>query len=111
MAEFVQTMKDWKRMCDTYTTDDAVSCCNGCPMSGRGCGSIYESGNAEPDIIEREVMSWAAEHPEPKTPKWFDYLCNIGVFNDCKTAPEVLAALTELHIPPAIAERLGLLPE
>lgn len=27
MAEFAEVMRQWKRMCDAYTTDDAASCC------------------------------------------------------------------------------------
>lgn len=70
MADFVQTMKDWRRMCDTYTTEDAARCCQGCPMDGRGCGAIYENDNADPEVIVREVQRWAAEHPDPVYPTY-----------------------------------------
>ena len=78
MAEFQEVMRQWRRMCDTYTTDDAISCCKGCPMAERGCGSIYETGNADPDVIERKTMTWAAENPEPVYPTWAEWLLKVG---------------------------------
>lgn len=101
MAEFQEVMRQWKRMCDAYTTDDAASCCKGCPMSGRGCGAIYESGNADPDVIERETMSWAAEHPVVY-PTWENWLTTLGVqsFNELSKP-----------IPADIAEKLGIEPK
>lgn len=114
--EFVEVMRQWRRMCDAYTTDDAVSCCKGCPMSGRGCGSIYENGNAEPDIIEREVMKWAAEHPEPVYPSWAEWLVDSGVFPQKMSTVTSIAFNTirdslSVEIPADIAQKLGIKPK
>lgn len=110
MAEFSEIMHDWERMCRSYGNS-----CADCPLERRGIArcTIYDFGNSEADwsAIPRIVNDWAEEHPEPEFPTWYDYLCNIGVLNGCGTSAEVLAALTELHIAPAIAERLGLSPE
>ena len=118
MAEFQEVMRQWKRMCDAYTTDDAASCCKGCPMSGRGCGSIYESGNADPDVIERETMSWAAEHPEPVYPTWKEWLeeqCVVVHFDSVsEKGTKVKWELTNksnCRIPADIAEKLGIEPK
>ena len=111
MAEFQEVMRQWKRMCDAYTTDDAVSCCKGCPMSGRGCGSIYESGNADPDVIERETMSWAAEHPEPVYPTWGEWLVKMGVAEIGSGMLGIQPAIAEQPIPDDIAQKLGLEPK
>ena len=61
MSEFTEVMRNWRRMCDTYTTDDAARCCQGCPMDGRGCGAIYENGNADPEVIVREVQRFQSQ--------------------------------------------------
>lgn len=101
--EFVEVMRQWRRMCDAYTTDDAVNCCKGCPMNGRGCGSIYENGNAEPDIIEREVMAWAAEHPEPVYPTWYEFLTS--------RYHKAWEAIGCDEIPAETAQKLGIEPK
>lgn len=120
MADFVQTMKDWRRMCDTYTTDDAARCCQGCPMDGRGCGAIYEGGNADPEVIEREVNQWAAEHPEPVFPMWCEWLADKGVVDVARMPVDYSGGIiTEIkpsgkmyeHIPADLARKLGIEPK
>jgi hypothetical protein len=115
MSDFVQTMKDWRRMCDAYTTDDAARCCQGCPMDGRGCGAIYEGGNADPEVIEREVNQWAAEHPEPVYPTWEKYLADLMMLDmmcDKTDNPNsVENYMRKTPIPADIAEKLGIGPK
>lgn len=115
MADFVQTMKDWRRMCDAYTTDDAARCCQGCPMSGRGCGAIYENGNADPEVIEREVNQWAAEHPEPVYPTWGEWLESFGVVEVTKAKDRIITVMMKPEllnpIPADIAQKLGIEPK
>lgn len=105
--EFTEVMRCWRRMCEHYTKDDAASCCNGCPMDGRGCSAIYENGNAEPEIIEREVQRWAAEHPEMVYPTVYEWLVSIGLLgNDMWSMSDVYKP-----IPADIAEKLGIEPK
>ena len=112
MAEFQEVMRQWKRMCDTYTTDDAANCCKGCRMAGRGCGAIYETDNADPDVIERETMTWAAEHPEPKYPTWYEWLVSVGVLGINKDRDCIMLKPELRHpIPADIAEKLGIEPK
>lgn len=110
MAEFQEVMRQWKRMCDIYTTDDAKTCCKGCPMEDRECGAIYESGDADFGAIGREIMSWAAEHPEPVYPTWAQYFNKIIISNGRKpllTDAELLKVVCT-PIPADIAEKLGI---
>lgn len=65
MSEFTAIMQGWKRMCDTYATEDAANYCKGCPMDGMGCGAIFEDGSADPEIIEQKVAAWVLTHPKP----------------------------------------------
>jgi len=116
VADFVQTMKDWRRMCDTYTTEDAARCCQGCPMDGRGCGAIYENDNADPEVIDREVQRWAAEHPEPVYPSWLEWLTEQGIVfykpvSETESRATIFAPLALTPIPADIAQKLGIEPK
>jgi hypothetical protein len=45
------------------------------------CGNIgaYASGAKQSVRIEKTVMDWAAEHPEPVYPTWIEWLKSMGV--------------------------------
>ena len=81
MADFVQTMKDWRRMCKAFNTDDE-SCCYGCPVVDiheHGCEAIFEmEDGTDWERYEGQIREWAAEHPEPVYPTWKEYLKKIG---------------------------------
>lgn len=66
MAEFVEVMKQLARLCENC--DDCVDC----PVFGKGNCGHEMSGNTpnENAAIERSVMAWAAENPEPVYPSW-----------------------------------------
>jgi hypothetical protein len=68
MADFVQTMKDWQRMCAGIHCADCeiFDYCEGLP-------------NADADKIQRIVTSWAAENPEPVYPTWEEWLVANGI--------------------------------
>lgn len=74
MAEFTEVMRQVHRMCEFYELVGCKEECklqsdSGCVMSRipcmGGCDNIKE--------IERIVMQWAAEHPEPKYPTWEEW--------------------------------------
>lgn len=129
MAEFQEVMRQKRRMCDSYKT------CKGCP--------IFESPDkkrerllcphfmcAYPDIVEKLIMKWAAENPEPKYPTWIEWWnenfegkgrrmlqpcafvppkelgCSIG-HDGCMQAPY---KCWHTRIPAHIAEKLGIEP-
>jgi hypothetical protein len=69
MAEFCEVMKQAKRMCK------ALESCWECQMPRKNkeyscplCDVNSETGEVEK--IERIVMDWAAENPEPRYPSW-----------------------------------------
>ena len=46
MTDFIQTMKDWRRLCRTMEAEHPDDECNHCPLldlspDGRGCDTIY----------------------------------------------------------------------
>ena len=116
MANFVQTMKDWRRMCmamEKLRPDD--SCC-GCPLEGYGCPAIYEdNSHVDYNDVEKNVMSWAAEHPEPVYPTWLEWMHSMGLVLDAGISDEkenyMLGLTVRDPIPADIAQKLGIEPK
>lgn len=104
MADFVQIMKDWRRMCAGIKCSECeiFNYCEGLP-------------NADADKIERIVTAWAAEHPEPVYPTWAEYISKRIIHEMCEgeiRGPEtVLTYAMNKPIPADIAEKLGVQPK
>lgn len=111
MADFVQTMKDWRRMCKVYSVDGHE--CDECPLENlapHSCGAIFEGDFADAvdwGELEDRVMTWAEAYPEPKYPSWYRWLIMIGAVGSV----DDLFSDLQRHIPADIAEKLGLQPE
>ena len=102
MADFVQTMKDWRRMCQFMDKEYGNSSCDNCPLGG--CSAVYEMcGKENFTNMERDISAWAAEHPEPVYPTWYEYLTDMypATWNMIKDKP----------IPAYIAQKLGIEPK
>ena len=113
MPDFVQTMKDWRRMCQHMEKMGGDRSCDICPLGG--CNAIYEDdGNTDYAEIKKKVATWAAENPEPVYPTWVEYLVSIGVIPH-EIRLETADALMDTHllkpIPAYIAQKLGLEPK
>lgn len=104
MADFVQTMKDWRRMCIAMKKERPNDACCGCRLEGYGCAAIYED-NSHVDFadVEKNVVAWAAEHPEPVYPTWGEYLHTLH--------NEPSSRELSKPIPADIAQRLGIEPK
>ena len=110
VAEFVQTMKNWRRMCNFMEEKYGNDSCDKCPL--KGCSAIYEDdGELDYPDIEKKVSAWAAEHPEPVYPRWIDWLADVGLI--INTADHYAFNFTAAadHIPADIAEKLGIEPK
>lgn len=71
MAEFSEVMKQVKRMCKEFGND-----CTGCGLAGSHCplGPIPENWDGVDFAnVERIVMDWAEQHPEPTYPTWNEW--------------------------------------
>lgn len=104
MAEFQEVVKQWQRMCRYYSehADKGESCCTGCGLqSADGCPTIYGNEEIDTEKVERIVMKWAKEHPEPKYPTLGEWLRSIGLAYHRMIDP----------IPADIAQKLGLEPK
>lgn len=122
MADFVQTMKDWQRMCN------ASKSCNDCPMhkeDGWAYVLCSEGGiaSARPEVAEKVIVKWAVEHPVVY-PTWFEVLERFGVVGSINGEPYYDSMDREIYlkqpaftakafdpIPADIAEKLGIEPK
>lgn len=120
MAEFVQTMKDWRRMCSACTCSNKEDMKDYplCPIimhhTGYPCDECPQDWSEEAtQKFEEIVMSWAAEHPVVY-PTWYEWLTSIGAVTR-KVKPDVASALIETGlldpIHADIAQKLGVEPK
>ncbi|MBP5710006.1 MAG: hypothetical protein J6W84_03410 [Bacteroidales bacterium] len=116
-------MRQFDRMCKAHAG------CVDCPLAIKGTVETKCSISSfveEPDYIEREVMSWAAEHPEPVYPTWVEWLNSIGLTKHdtgqfCVHKPnlysyeikevDILNEAAYKPIPADIAQKLGIEPK
>jgi len=106
MADFVDVLRQFDRMCK------ANAGCFNCPLHEQDGVSDRCSIGAfvnDSERIEREVMKWAAEHPEPKYQSWGEWLSEIGVFQ-CEDGEWRFAKAND-PIPADIAQKLGIEPK
>lgn len=106
MAEFQEVMRKFDRMCKAHAG------CVDCPLAIKGPVETKCSTSSfveEPEYIEREIMSWAAEHPEPVYPTWREYLMDLILPNS--PSGNFATFLLEQHIPADIAQKLGIEPK
>lgn len=107
MADFQKVMKEWVRSRKAINENILSSF----PLE------MFTDDNIA--NIEKEVMSWAAEHPEPVYPTWAEWLNSIGVIISDRPFPAlnipvyVYQASTKMlePIPANIAEKLGIIPK
>lgn len=120
MAEWMEVMNQFDRMCAYYQREH--ECPMGCPMNGLNISQCRKIAFECPDSVERTVMSWAAEHPEPVYPTWLEWLTEQGVIPDHhaalnSTEPGTRAARYFVtikafdRIPADMAEKLGIEPK
>lgn len=120
MAEFAEVIKQAQRMCNEMSCED-------CPLEDvlEACPIGDTSFNAGLASMEKLVMDWAAQNPEPKYPTWFcwqnDVFRNHGLeicpksfgvdcpYNNVPTGHECDICRNR-PIPAYIAEKLGVKP-
>ena len=112
MAEFVQRMKDWQRMCGTM--QGGIRKCDNCPLFKVLC---QYKPNEKVDFAwaEQIIEKWAAEHPEPVYPTWGEWLESFGVVEVTKAKDRIITVMMKPEllnsIPADIAQKLGIEPK
>lgn len=91
MSEFVEVMRQARRMCEEHFAKNAEDdCSESCPLYTGWCPGL-DDGRAicftpkEETMkrVEAIVMDWAEAHPEPVYPTWGEYLRGRGIVPKC----------------------------
>ena len=122
MSEFTDVMEQAKRMCKAFSDGH----CSECPIGNANaleCGIPVTSG-MDCEEVERRVMQWAAEHPEPVYPTWDEWQnsvfpdaeidmtpCAFGSRDRLNCLEKTCSTCKEQQIPADIAEKLGIKPK
>ena len=122
MAEFTEVMRQARRMCEAFRDGH----CSKCPIGNADvleCG-ITVTSEMDCEEVERRVMQWAAEHPEPVYPTWSEWQnslfidglkrimpCEFGNSNRFKCKEKTCYQCINEPIPADIAEKLGIKPK
>nr|DAH18757.1 MAG TPA: hypothetical protein [Caudoviricetes sp.] len=72
MAEFTEVMRQAKRLCAAH---DSMCASSNCPLDNEevdACRLLPDHDGEDYNELERIIMDWAAEHPEPVYPTWKD---------------------------------------
>ena len=68
MSEFTEIMRQAKRLCAAH---DGMCSMRNCPLeSGEACRLNIDLDGEDNNELERIIMDWAKEHPEPVYPSW-----------------------------------------
>lgn len=118
MAEFHEVMRQWGRYCKGYTENHNDDC-DGCPFEINGSCNSYAKDNAQyAEQIEKHVMAWAAENPEPVYPTWGEWFVSRGMlpdkWDDLSSAYMHVGCVPNLMhrtIPADDAQKLGIEPK
>lgn len=105
MAEFNEVVKQLGRICESnFGKCDICDLRPFCPSKAL-LDCYAKSGRAE--RLEEMVMKWAAEHPEPVYPTWFEW------FKTVVPDEEMLqrGMYWDMQIPADIAQKLGIEPK
>jgi len=108
VAEFAEVMRQWVRVRKATASSTEENVLSVYPLEEYDDALIAD--------IEKNVMQWAAEHPEPVYPTWVEWLVDSGVFpQKMSTIPSVafntIRDSLSVEIPADIAEKLGVKPK
>ena len=122
MAQFSEVMRQARRMCEAFRDGN----CSKCPIGNANvleCG-ITVTSEMDCEEVERRVMQWAVEHPEPVYPTWREWQnstfpdagryimpCEFESKNRFKCKEKTCYQCVTEPIPADIAEKLGIKPK
>ena len=122
MAKFTEVMRHARMMCESFSDGH----CSECPIGDANaleCG-IAITSEMDCEEVERRVMQWAAEHPEPVYPTWREWQnsvfqdaaiditpCTFGSRDRFKCEGKTCYVCMDQQIPADIAEKLGIKPK
>lgn len=121
MAEFTEVMQQAKRMCAAH---GGMCKIRNCPMvDGETCRFDADRDDVDYNEVERIIMAWAKEHPEPRYPTWREWQkrmfpdangethpCEFGSNDRFNCEGKMCDECREQQIPADIAAKLGIRP-
>lgn len=121
MAEFTEVMRQAKRMC---TAHGGMCNSRNCPLdNGEACRLAADQDGEDYSDVERIIMAWAAEHPVPRYPTWWEwqhsmfpdananmYPCSFLSYKESGCTGSVCDECCKRQIPADIAAKLGIKP-
>ena len=117
MAEFREVMRNWSRMCENFKG------CGECPLAKSDVEGTYMCENGitafDYEAAEPLILRWAADHPEPVYPMWWEWLADKEVVDVALTPDCFGGIITKINpsgkmyepIPADIAQKLGIEPK
>ena len=114
MAEFQVVAKELERMCNTYNAVSGTCGTDECPLYCEDLCYAQAMVHVHGDDacnLEKVVMSWAAEHPEPVYPTWWEYLIRFGITGMNQPDYSVIYKLKNWRVSADIAQKLGIEPK
>ena len=125
MEQFVEVMKQARRLCAAH---GSICTDSNCPLdNGEACRLNIDLDGEDYNDLERIIMDWSAEHPEPVYPSWYEYqqqtfpglkscwICPLAVGAPCQcksvTNAQACKKCRNSPIPAEIAEKLGIRPK
>ena len=109
MAEFVDVLRQFDRMCWYYQRKR--ECPMGCPMNGVNISQCRKLAFEEPKDTEKTVMAWAAEHKEPVYPSFLEWLHKVLPNLNGQNDHEAILELIKTPILDELAQKLGIEPK
>jgi hypothetical protein len=83
MAEFAEIMRQARRLC---AANGGMCIQRNCPLdNGEACRLLPDHDGEDYNEVERIIMDWAKEHPEPVYPSWEEGWRQL--FPDAKSTP------------------------
>ena len=113
MAEFQVVAKELERMCNTYHAASGKCGTDECPLYCEdlcyALSMVHVHGD-DAGNLEKAVMLWAAEHPEPVYPTWREWLLANRIIGDADSDYATGLLMRAKRIPADIAQKLGIEP-
>ena len=101
MAEFINVMEEYNRMCDHYKLD-----CRECPLCNVNCEYVLHNEAKKSETI---IMKWAREHP-PIYPTVGEVVSKLLILMNIEPRTANLTAVYDERLTKEAADYFGIKP-
>jgi len=102
MAEFINVMKEYNRMCEYYKLD-----CRECPLCNVNCEYVLHN---EAEKSESIIMKWSKEHPRPIYPTIGEVVNKLLMLMNIEPRTPNLTAVYNMRLTKEAADYFGIKP-